>query len=51
MTGFGNLTTADYRVSRDERRVYFAMQSDESDIWLVRLGQELNRSPTSHVET
>ena len=40
VSGFGNLTTTDIRVSRDERRVYFAIQSDESDLWLVRLRQD-----------
>jgi Tol biopolymer transport system component len=36
----GNLSPVDFRVSRDGRRVYFAVASSESDIWLVRLGNE-----------
>jgi eukaryotic-like serine/threonine-protein kinase len=40
MPALGGLAPSEYRVSRDERSVYFAVPTDESDIWLVRLGRE-----------
>ncbi|MEX2271869.1 MAG: protein kinase [Vicinamibacterales bacterium] len=35
---FGGLEASEFRVSADERTVYFPLTSNDSDIWLVRLG-------------
>lgn len=37
---FGSSLALDYRVSPDERRVYFPLARSEGDIWLVKLGKE-----------
>jgi hypothetical protein len=40
---FGDQIPTEYRVSADERSVYFSLERQESDIWLVDLGRKPRR--------